>query len=511
MKVKPLFSLNKSPIFWVLLYFVFMFLYRSLFPRALSYDESILYIQSQNFLSGYGDQAPFYRWLVRAFTLVFQNPVIAMTLVKNLVLFGAAVAIVCIAKPLKLSKLSQMFSISSLFLIYDFIYEYQRDKGNSIIILCLSLWSFFYLFRLRQNKQLLDAIIFSLLLATGLLSKYNFIFTVFLFFIIILWDKSLRQLILKPKMYIALIPAIVLLLPHAFYLVDNLSQAGSASLDKLQSNDLSYLTFIPYSTFMTFLYVFISLGSLFLFSFFSNPRFFLKQLLPASQGLSDFFKLESGLYLKLIILIFCVPLPFIYLSSVLHFESRYFLHISIFLILIFLVFVEKSGLLNSPSFAALVKNQTKVAAVLALLIPSIFLLDFFKSHYSEDYKDLSINYQAYAHELKKIEGFPEKPVVYSFNRKYAANFAYRLDAAFADSRDLKQIDLLSDKTREEILSQSDGFVLISHAKRKGEFNKLSKEVFNRDFPKTNIDVSAHLIGNKNRTKTFWLAYGKWQD
>jgi len=220
-------------------YFLLHVVLRVSSPAMLDLDEAESVLSYQELQLGYGSQPPLYAWLQwLLFSLLGVN-LLALSVQKNLLLFGTYLAMFCAARPL-VGRYGAIMAAASLVLFPQIGWESQRDLTHSVLATCvaaLTLWC--YVALLRQRSTLRYALL-GLLLGLGLQSKYNFaVFALGLVASSLLVPEH-RRAVWDRKAWIALAALLLSLVPHGLWLFEHLDLATRATGAKMHGGAAGY-------------------------------------------------------------------------------------------------------------------------------------------------------------------------------------------------------------------------------------------------------------------------------
>lgn len=226
---------SSSRVFFLALaaYFVLQIVLRTGLSYPLNLDEAEQAFEFQQLRLGYDTQPPLYAWLQWIMFSVFGLNLFALSALKNLLLFAAYVGMFQLARPMIGTTGAMAVSIS-LLLFPEIGWEAQFDRTHSVLLAalaCATLWCYFALLR---KPGIGRYACFGLLVGLGLQSKYNFAL-----FLASLASASLlvpehRQILWNRKVWIAVAVALLCMLPHGFWLLNNLDTATRETLDKMR-------------------------------------------------------------------------------------------------------------------------------------------------------------------------------------------------------------------------------------------------------------------------------------
>ena len=211
-------DINKSVIFFLFAHLIIWTLIPSISNINLPLDTIEALAWGSNLDWGYNKHPPFSAWVAEFFYQIFRN------------------------NDWGYYFLSQIFVISTFFIIFEFSKDFFKNQTHSLIAVLLLEGIYFYNFTtpefnvnvcqlplwaltvyycwkgIKQNDNL-SWLLFGLFAAFGILSKYLFVYllvAIDFFFIYLIINKKFN-----PKCLISLISFIIVLSPHFFWLVEN--------------------------------------------------------------------------------------------------------------------------------------------------------------------------------------------------------------------------------------------------------------------------------------------------
>ncbi|MBB2837281.1 UNVERIFIED_ORG: 4-amino-4-deoxy-L-arabinose transferase-like glycosyltransferase [Rhizobium etli] len=205
--------------------------------HSLDLDEAEQVFRSQWLAAGYGPQPPFYNWLQYAVFQFAGVSLVALSVLKNLLLFSAYLLYGLTARLILRDKALVAIATLGLLTIPQMAFEMQRDLTHTVAVF-LSASIFFYGF-IRSLKQpsLASYLITGIGIGFGLLAKYNFAILPAAALIGALADVRWRSRIFDRRLAVTAIVALVITLPHLFWLKDNLDFATARTLEKMTASD----------------------------------------------------------------------------------------------------------------------------------------------------------------------------------------------------------------------------------------------------------------------------------
>jgi hypothetical protein len=249
---------------------------RLLISHSMELSEAEQYLDASVFSFGYRQQAPLYSWIVRAAAALFGMNVVTITGVKYSLLFLFYLFLFMLARNLLDSRKSLIVT-GSMLLFPTFSYEVHRDLTHTVLVSLIAvIICFLYLRMLREAKRgyyLLAGI----LVGMGILSKYNFILFLAAFLLAILYSRGGRRLVFDRRIFLSIICAFLVLLPHFVWLVRENFMSLHYALTRSKTGGLTlgapfrffYIIGITYLEVLIFLFV---TSVFFRLSIFKNNR-----------------------------------------------------------------------------------------------------------------------------------------------------------------------------------------------------------------------------------------------
>jgi 4-amino-4-deoxy-L-arabinose transferase-like glycosyltransferase len=217
-------------------YFLLQIVIRVSMPGSLELDEAEQAFAFQRLRLGYGTQPPLYAWLQWLMFSVFGVNLFALAALKNLLLFATYLGMFYLARPM-IGVGGAIAASASLILIPSIGWESHVDRTHSVLLTCVACATLWCYFALLRDPTTARYALFGLLVGLGLQSKYNFAI-----FIVGLASASLlsaqhRQTLWNRKAWVAAAIALLCLLPHGFWLLNNLDAASSGTFYKMSKDD----------------------------------------------------------------------------------------------------------------------------------------------------------------------------------------------------------------------------------------------------------------------------------
>lgn len=217
---------------------------RLVLPHALELDEGEQAYLSQWLLAGYGTQPPIYNWLQYLAVHLFGMSMPTLSGLKNLLLFGAYGFYFLAARQVLKDKRLAVVAVLGLLTIPQVSFEAQRDLSHTVAAIFGSSLFLFALFRLLSVPTLASFLLFGLATGIGGMTKYNFVLLPLCAMLAVLMESRFRDRVLDWRILLSGLVALLVVAPHAVWLLDNFEAASSRSVDKLISADAGTLAAI---------------------------------------------------------------------------------------------------------------------------------------------------------------------------------------------------------------------------------------------------------------------------
>lgn len=215
-------------------YYLLAIALRVLRSEGLQNDEAEQLFQSQFLLLGYGRQPPFYNWLQYGVIQLIGPSILALSLLKNLLLFltcliyGLAARVVLEDRRLGVIAMLGLVSMPVISILA------QRDLTHAVATLfCVSLFTWSFLTTLKR-PSLGFYLLTGAAVGIGVIAKYNFVVLPVAAILAILPDAELRKRVLDWRFVAALAVATVIVLPHGLWVLSNLAEATSDTIDAMR-------------------------------------------------------------------------------------------------------------------------------------------------------------------------------------------------------------------------------------------------------------------------------------
>jgi 4-amino-4-deoxy-L-arabinose transferase-like glycosyltransferase len=196
---------------------------------------------TQKWCWGYGPQPPLYTWIQKAFFNVFGISIFSLALVKNLLLFTTYALTYWNARFITRRPAAGIAAAAALVFIPQICWESQRDLTHSVMAGVFVLAALGLFFRTIEFRKTTDYLALGVCLGLGSLSKYNFILFAAGLFIAALTLKNLRPAVWNWRMLPALAVAILIFLPHGWWMAHHWQMASSTAHKLAIQSDAPWL------------------------------------------------------------------------------------------------------------------------------------------------------------------------------------------------------------------------------------------------------------------------------
>ena len=225
------------------IYFALHVCVRSFVSPSLGYDESEQAFLSQRIAWGYNSQPPLYTWIQALLFQILGCNTWALAIFKNLLLLLTYVFLfVALERATGKVRLAAVGSLG-MFTIPQIAWESHRDLSHTVAATCMTCALFYCILRLADRKLTRPAVgyvLLGLVVAAGILFKYNFAIVVAGFIVAAASITEYRPLLFNRKMWLAVATAAILLMPHCLWLMDHAQIASGKTLQTLTIDRSDY-------------------------------------------------------------------------------------------------------------------------------------------------------------------------------------------------------------------------------------------------------------------------------
>ena len=214
-------------------YFAINVLLRVTGPASLELDEGQQLFFAQWLAVGYDSQAPFYNWLQYFAVELLGDTMLALSLLKNLVLFLSYLLFGLAAQLVIRDRALAVVATLGMITMPQIGYEAQRDLTHTVALLFASCMFFYCFVRALQRPTALNYALTGVAVGIGVLSKYNFVLLPVASLLALLPDRELRARLFNVRVLLVIAIAAVIVAPHGLWFLDHIDQATGRTLTKL--------------------------------------------------------------------------------------------------------------------------------------------------------------------------------------------------------------------------------------------------------------------------------------
>lgn len=230
-------GLARSSSFGILVAATFYFFLNALTQGLVSptaeLDQAQQLLLSQDLAWGYGAQPPLYAWIVHTlFSLTGPNLGVLLGL-KALLLGTMLLGAFQVARTLGLEDSQQQAALVGFAFIPQIVWEAQRDLTHSVLATVLGMWTLWAFLALRRAPNIRSYLMLGVLMALGVMSKYNYLIFLVALLVAGFATASYRPRVWNPKMLLSLLVAVCILLPHLAWIVSH-QDIATASAHKFK-------------------------------------------------------------------------------------------------------------------------------------------------------------------------------------------------------------------------------------------------------------------------------------
>ena len=214
-------------------YFIVNMLLRLAAPASLELDEGQQLFYAQWLAVGYDSQPPFYNWLQYGVAQILGSSVLAVSLLKNLMLFLSYLLFGLTAHLVIRDRVLAVIATLALITIPQVGYEAQRDLTHTVAVLFAACMFAYFFVRALLRPTALDYALAGFAIGIGVLSKYNFVVLPLIAALALLPDRQLRARLFDPRILLMIAVCVAIVAPHAVWFVDHTSEATGRTVLKL--------------------------------------------------------------------------------------------------------------------------------------------------------------------------------------------------------------------------------------------------------------------------------------
>ncbi|MBY5518809.1 ArnT family glycosyltransferase [Rhizobium leguminosarum] len=385
---------SRRDISWIFVllaaYFVLQVGVRLATSHSLDLDEAEQAFRSQWLAAGYGPQPPFYNWLQYTVFRFAGVSLTALSIVKNLLLFSSYVLYGLTARLILRDKALVAIATLGLLTIPQMAFEMQRDLTHTVAVFFSASIFFYGFIRSLKQPSLASYLIAGIGIGFGLLAKYNFAILPAAALIAALSDARLRLRIFDWRLVLTAAVALIITLPHLFWLKDNLDFATARTLEKMTaSGDASYLTQVAMGISSLALAT-ISFAGLTVAVF---ALVFGKGLRPALASRSEWTRLLE----RMMLVFFAGILLLIVFGGAAGIKDRWLVPMLFILPLYFCLRIEAAGVTTDTAF----RRFIPILAVIMIGVPATLYGSVATARFTGHYERLNRPYAGMLETLRK--------------------------------------------------------------------------------------------------------------
>ena len=221
------------PLFWLLALSLAHVAVRVAISPALKWDEAEQILWSQQLAWGYGAQPPLYTWLQWGMNQVFGPSVLSLSLLKHGLLTLTYVLMYLAGREL-LGPRGAWWASASMLLLPPLGWYSVRDQTHTILVTAMTCGAWWLLFRIVKRPRPQDFAWLGLVCAVGVLAKYSFVLVIGVMLLAALSVPESRRALLSRGWWLAPLVGVLVVAPHAVWLLSHLQEATAGTLNKMQ-------------------------------------------------------------------------------------------------------------------------------------------------------------------------------------------------------------------------------------------------------------------------------------
>jgi 4-amino-4-deoxy-L-arabinose transferase-like glycosyltransferase len=223
----------EHPLLWLLALALAHVAVRVAVSPALKWDEAEQMLWSQQLALGYGAQPPLYTWLQWAVNLVLGPSVLALSLLKH-TLLALTYTLMWLAGRELLGPRGAWWASASMLLLPALGWYSIRDQTHTILVTAMTCGAWWLLLRSVRQPRPLHFAGLGLVCALGLLAKYSFALVIAAMLVAALSVGESRRALLSRGWWWAPLVGVLVVAPHAAWLLTHLQEATTGTLGKMQ-------------------------------------------------------------------------------------------------------------------------------------------------------------------------------------------------------------------------------------------------------------------------------------
>ncbi|MGK6317517.1 ArnT family glycosyltransferase [Neorhizobium sp. DT-125] len=394
-------------------YFAVNVIVRLSIPHALELDEAEQSYFSQWLLAGYSSQPPFYNWLQYAVVQVFGLSLATLSLLKNLLLFGSYLFYFLAARQVLRDRQLAVVATLGLLTIPQVAFEAQRDLSHTVATIFAASLFLYALFRTLNRPSIGSFILLGLATGIGGIAKYNFIVLPAAAFLAVASDPDFRRRLLDWRLLLAGGVALLIVSPHALWLVDHFDATSGHTMRKLLGDDTNFILAI-FEGLGSLALAVLGFGALTVIIFAAVYRERLRDVIRARND-------RTRLLGRILIFSLGFIVLLILFAGVERVRDRWLTPILLVLPLYLTVKIDAAAIDLQPGL----KRMWGVALVIMVLIPSILFGRFAAAPITGKYQYSHHPFQAFSDEIRPLTASAPTLIVAS-DGQLAGNLRFNL-------------------------------------------------------------------------------------
>lgn len=368
-------------------YFAVNFLVRMALPDSLERDEAQQILLSQWLSAGYDTQPPFYNWLQYALIQLTGPSVFAISILKNGMLFCAYLAYGLAARTVLKDRDLAIIATLSLLTIPQIAFEAQRDLTHTVAVVFAAALFLYGFLRTLAAPTALSYLVTGIAIGIGMIAKYNFALLPAAGLLAILFDRAWRQRLFDWRLVLTAAAALVIMAPHALWLLDHLALASGGTMDKLSDGSTGISSQILEGL-LSLVTAILGFSAVTVVVFAVVFRGDLWKALSAGSRWTALIEAMMAFFLLALLLL-------ILFAGAAHIKDRWLTPLLLVLPLYLCLKIEAAGLGN----ALQLKRFAPVAAAIMIAVPAILFGRVAAAGLTGDYQKLNVPYDAFGQHI----------------------------------------------------------------------------------------------------------------
>lgn len=228
----PLRQPPAHPLRWLLVMALAHVVVRVAVSPALKWDEAEQMLWSQQLALGYGAQPPLYTWLQWLVNQAFGPSVLALSMLKH-ALLALTYALMYLAGRELLGERGAFWASASMLLLPPLGWYSVRDHTHTVLVTAMTCGAWWLLLRITRRPRPLDFALLGLVCGFGMLAKYSFALVAGAMLLAALSVPETRRALLSRGWWWAPTVGLLVVLPHAVWLVSHLAEATAETIGKM--------------------------------------------------------------------------------------------------------------------------------------------------------------------------------------------------------------------------------------------------------------------------------------